>query len=400
MLRFEIKKVMSRFKNKAAFLLLFVILAVVCMMTINRVEYTDENGNHSNGISAARNLRAQQNQWRGEITEEVLREAYREYVRIGQTEEARSEDITEQNKAFSKKQGIERMIDKINNAFSEWRDYDYYAIDRITEEEAAQIYERRISNLKEWLESGEETFTDKEKAFLIKQYEELETPFYYEYMEGWSALLQVISTFILLLALVIGFLVSGIFSEEFQTKADSIFFSARLGRGRAILAKMGAGFVIVTVLYFVFILLYTGICLGVLGADGASCPIQIDMWRSFYNITIFQAYLLIVAGGYVGTLLASTAAMLVSALGRSQTVAVTVPFILLCAFPFLSRIVTLPQVFSFFPDQLLEVYVALKDGGLCEVGGKVMGIVPVILPAYAAVCLLLEPILYRVYKRA
>lgn len=58
---------------------------------------------------------------------------------------------------------------------------------------------------------------------MIQKYEELKTPFYYEYMDGWAALLQNISTFILLMALVIGFLVSGIFSDEFQSKADSIF---------------------------------------------------------------------------------------------------------------------------------------------------------------------------------
>lgn len=58
---------------------------------------------------------------------------------------------------------------------------------------------------------------------MIQKYKELKTPFYYEYMDGWAALLQNISTFILMLALVIGFLVSGIFSDEFQTKADSIF---------------------------------------------------------------------------------------------------------------------------------------------------------------------------------
>ena len=58
---------------------------------------------------------------------------------------------------------------------------------------------------------------------MIQKYEDLETPFYYEYMDGWAALLQNISTFILILALVIGFFVSGIFSDEFQAKADSIF---------------------------------------------------------------------------------------------------------------------------------------------------------------------------------
>lgn len=206
------------------------------------------------------------------------------------------------------------------------------------------------------MNSGEETFTDAQKDYLIRQYENLKTPFYYEYVGGWSALLQNISTYILMLALIIGFFVSGIFSDEFQSKADSIFFSAKLGRNKAIVSKIGAGFLITTVLYAVFILLYTAIVLLALGADGANCPIQLDLWRSAYNITFFQTYLLIVAGGYIGTLFAAMISMIVSAVSRSTATAVIVPFLILCAFPFLSRIITLPGICSFFPDQLLEIY--------------------------------------------
>ena len=104
---------------------------------------------------------------------------------------------------------------------------------------------------------------------------------------------------------------SGIFSDEFQTKADSIFFSSKLGRNKGVLSKMGAGMMIVSVFYIIFVVLYTAIVLFVLGADGANCPIQLDLWRSVYNVTFLQAYLFIVLGGYVGTLFASLLAMLV-----------------------------------------------------------------------------------------
>ncbi len=62
--------------------------------------------------------------------------------------------------------------------------------------------------------------------------------------------------------------------------------------------------------YLMFVFLYTFIVLFVLGADGANCPIQLDLWRSVYNITFLQAYLFIVVGGYIGTVFASTLAML------------------------------------------------------------------------------------------
>lgn len=400
MLQFEIKKVFSKFKNRVAMVVLLIMMIATCILTLNRVEYVDADGNASSGIAAARNLRSEQNKWAGYLTEDVFAEVVKENERINNSKEALSDDIKEQDKAYAKKQGISEIVTLINSAFSEWRDYNYYAIDNISAKEAKQVYEKRISALKGYLDSGEETFTDAEKEFLIQRYENLKTPFYYEYAGGWAALLQNISTFILMLALVIGFFVSGIFSDEFQIKADSIFFSSKLGRNKAVVSKVGAGFLITTVLYVGFMLLYTVIVLLMLGADGANCPIQLDLWRSAYNITFFQAWLLIVAGGYVGTLFAAVISMIVSAVSRSTATAVIVPFVILCAFPFLSRIITLPGICSFFPDQLLEVYLSVKDFELVELGGKVMSVATVTIPAYMIMCLFLLPVLYRIYKKS
>lgn len=401
MVRFELKKVFSRFKNKMAVVILCVLMIVVSLLTMNRVYFTDENGNHTSGMQAAKSLREEKNQWRGYVTDKVLKKVLKEREEIYQTKEVLSEENTkEQDKAYAKTQGISSIVEMINTAFSPWRDYDGFAIDRIYPEEAARVYERRISNLKEWLDSGEEYFPEGQKEFLIRQYETLETPFYYEYYEGWSALLQNISTFLLMLALIIGFLVSGIFSDEFVTKADSIFFSTKAGRNRAIVSKIKAGFFIVTGFYVVFVMLYTFIVLFALGMEGAGCPIQWDMWRSVYHVTFFEGYLFIVAGGYVGTLFASALAMIVSAAVHSTAAAVIMPFMVLCAFPFLSRIITLPGMCSFFPDQLLDIYNSLKESVLVEIGGKVMDTAGVILPVYLFASGVLFPVLYLIYKRA
>lgn len=400
MLRFEMKKVFSKSKNRIAVIVLLVILMITSILTINRVEYVDHNGNSSTGISAAKNLRAAKNKWAGYLTEDVLQKAIEKNKAISASKEALSDDIQKQDKAYAKTQGFSGIIDVINCAFSEYRDYNAYAADNVSSKEVKNIYKKRISTLKKWLKSGEEAFTSEQKNFLIRQYEELVTPLRYEYIDGWSALLQNISTFILILALIIGFLVSGIFSDEFQSKADSIFFSTKLGRNKGILSKVGAGFLITTAFYIVFVFFYTLIVLLVLGMDGANCPIQLDMWRSSYNITFIQAYFFIAAGGYIGTLFASTLAMLISAATRSTPTAIIVPFIVLCAFPFLSRIIPLPGVCSFFPDQLLEIYIDIKESGLVSLGENVMPVAAVILPVYAVICMILQPVLYKVYKEA
>lgn len=400
MLLFEIRKIFSRFKNRFAALLLLIALGITSILAVNKVEYVDENGNSTTGITAAANLRAVREPWSGYLTEEVLKKAVEENAVVNASPEVNSTDIKEQNKGYAKSQGFLEIRDMISSAFSGWKDYDYYAVDSVSPDEAGTVYERRISQLKGFLDSGEEYFSEAEKEYLISHFEDLETPFYYESVTGWDVLLQDISTFILILALFIGFFISGIFSDEFQTKADAIFFSAKFGRSRAAGAKIGAGFLITTVFYVVFIFLYTMIVLGVTGFQGAGCPIQLTLWRSVYNITYFQAYLLIVGAGYVGTLFAGALAMLCSAVTRSTAAAVVVPFIILCAFPFLSRIITLPQICSFFPDQLMEVYLDIKEFDLVEISGKVMSVATLIIPVYAAVSLLLQPVVYLVYRKS
>ena len=147
-------------------------------------------------------------------------------------------------------------------------------------------------------------------------------------------------------------------------------------------------------------LLYTVIVLSVLGADGADCPIQLEMWRSVYNITFFEAYLFIAAGGYVGTLLASSLAMLVSARSRSTATATHRTVYRAVRPPVPEQDSSHCRVFcSLFPDQLLEIYVDLKESALIEIGGKVMTTAMLILPVYTAVCVILQPVLYSVYRR-
>lgn len=61
MLNFELKKVFSKSRNKIVILLMVVITIITSILTINRVEYVDGNGNHSVGFTAAKNLRDARN---------------------------------------------------------------------------------------------------------------------------------------------------------------------------------------------------------------------------------------------------------------------------------------------------------------------------------------------------
>ena len=404
MLRFEIKKVFSKTVNKIALLILVVALLVVSFFAVNSVDYVDENGTSTSGIAAARNLRNDKNQWSGYLTDNVLSEAILKNEEIIASPEYLSKDVKENDKAYAKMQGFSDIRTIINKAFCSFNEYDYYRANSVTSDEVRNLYERRITNLTEWLNSDEikDNFSKDEKEFLITQYNELETPFYYEYSDGWKALLEYAPSIMMLLVLILGFLVSSIFSNEFQLKADSIFFSAKLGRNKAINAKMRAGFLIITAVYWGTMLIYSAVVLGSLGTDGANCMIQTGLggWKSFYNITCLQDYLLTMAGGYLGSLFILTLSMLVSAKTHSTTLAVTVPFILLFIPSFFSGISVLSKGLGLLPDQLLQVSQAVNLFNLYKIGGKVVGAIPIIMILYFILHCILLPMLYSVYQKA
>lgn len=403
MIRFELKKIFSKPVNKIVFLLLMIVLCVVSHFAIGYADYVDENGETTAGVAAARALREEKNEWAGYITEDVLRKVLQENKLINNSEEYLSSDVIESNKAYSKKQGFSDIRELINRAFCDSQEYNYYRADSVTQEEILSFYDRRTESLIEWLNSDEQEnrYSEQERQFLIAQYEKLETPFYYEYSDGWEALLEYAPSIFMLIVLISGFLVSGIFSDEFQLKADSIFFSAKLGRNKAISAKIKAGFIVVTSIYWIMILLYSGIVLAVLGTGGANCAIQNGFanWKSFYNITYLQDYLLTVLGGYLGNLFFLFLSMLASAKTHSKTLAVTIPFILIFLPSFLNGISVLSEVLGLLPDQLLQVCTAIKTFNLYQIGTKTVGAVPIILTLYFALFCIFLPVLYQVYRK-
>lgn len=403
MLRYEVKKVFSRTGSKIALLILTAVLALTGFLTVGSVEYVDEQGNSNSGIRAARRLREDKNMWAGEITEDVLLDMLAKNREINASAEYLSRDYRENNKAYAGKQGFSDIRTMMNCAFAAFREYDYYRVDSVTDEEAGSFYERRISNLADWLESDEakDMYSEEEKKFLLARYQALKTPFYYEYADGWKAFTEYAPTIIMLTVLILGFPISGIFASEFQWKADAVFFSAKLGRNKAVRAKIGAGILTVTGIYWMMVLLYSVVVFGILGTDGADCAIQTGLggWKSFYNITYFESYLLIILGGYLGSLFMLTLVMLVSARTHSAVLSVTVPFILLFIPSFLSGIAVLSRVLGLLPDQLLQMGQAVCFFNLYQTGSAVTGAVPIIMILYPVLFCAMLPVLYQVYRK-
>lgn len=404
MLRYELKKIFGRTGGKIALIMLAIGLAVICYSATLQVSYTDENGDSHTGPTAARDLRDAKNEWAGPIDQAMITRAIDVNQQIISSEDYNSTDIQRQNAAYHDTQGYATIRGLIAQTYGGFNEYDYYRLDTLTPDEAGELYDLRVQNLKDWLARPDISFSPAEENFLVSQYEAMDTPLYYEYNDGWETLIYYAPTLVLLLLFVIIFLVSGIFPSEHRLKANAIFFSTKLGRGKAVRAKLLSGLVTTTVIYWAAIAVYTIVGLALLGTGGAGGAFQLLKWKAFYNLTIGQAYAHSVLGGYVGTLFLALLAMIVSALTRSQVVAVIVPYVLVLAANFAQSILSswdvLPQILGLLPDQLLQLSVVLDDFNLYTVFGHVTGSVPLLFLLYSALSLALIPLVYRVYRKS
>lgn len=403
MFGYELKKVFAKTSNRIALLLLLMILGVTCYFAMG-VSWVDENGDTRRGPAAVAQLRAMQKEWAGYLDEETIRQVIRENQRINSMPEAKSDNLRDSEITYGRGQGIMEIRNLLNNSFANgFREYDYYRADSLTPEDAPDFYTNRIRLLQEWLtEEAQDQFSEAEKEFLINRYNSLETPLYYDYVKGWTQLFEYSPTVVMITMLVLGYLVAGIFSNEFTWKSDAIFYASFYGRDRAVRAKLKAGFCLVTGIYFAAFVLYSGIVLAYLGADGWNMAVQVDRsgWKCFYHITMWQKYLLIAAGGYIGCLFISFLCMLVSARTRSAVAAVMLPFVLIFLPSFLANIYSpvVQKIIGLLPDQLLQTGTALSLFNLYPILGKILGAVPIMLVLYTLLTVVQWPLIYREYR--
>lgn len=402
MVRYEIKKVFGTVGSKVAVLILACIVVLSCWLAIFGVEWVDEQGNTKTGFTAITKLREAQNEWEGELDEEKMRAVIQELQRISATPEARSKDYKQNDIAYGWKQGIMPIREMMNYAYaSSFNSFNYYTAESVSPSAAGDFYSNRIKLLKDYLETGngKDEFSEAEKAYLIRQYEEIETPFYYDYAEGWSQLLYNSPYIIMIGALILGYLVTGIFSNEFKWKSDAIFFTTVHGRKQATISKIKAGFLLVTILYWGAIGAYTLIALGILGFEGATCPVQMGlMWKCMYNLNLWETYLLVTVGGYIGNLFFAFLTMWVSAKTRSAVFAVTTPFILIFLPWFLDNLGVAGKLTGLLPDQLLQIYQLLLRFRVYEIGGIVVGAMAILPVLYTVLTAALVPLMYREFR--
>ena len=411
MVWYEVKKTLLRPSCRIVMALLLVLCMYVCYQEVygdNGVAWLTETGEKLKGPAAASEMRNAQEQWSGIVDRPMLENALNVLKQYEAEEKNHPEDVDYRFRHLQPVWEIRNLLNLSGKDYYEWQPYDFFIAESLTSETLPNIQEQRIKQLRNYLyddnSSASSYFSQKEKAYLLNCYEKMDSPIRIGYAQGWEHAFDAGYYVIFYGSILMAFLVSGIFANEFRWKTDAVYFSAENSRKKGVISKLAAGFLLTTTVYWGLMLFLNLLILSMLGFDGGGLSIlayPMKNWKSIYNLTFQQRSLLALLDGFLIWLLFTAVAMLVSAATRSAGLAVTVPAMLILIPSFLdANGITKESSFlmGFFPDKMARAYVGNFPYILGSLLGKVVPMLYIQRILYIFLVVMLTLISWQVFR--
>ena len=240
MVKYELKRIFTKRMNRLLLAVAVIISVVMSVFAVTSEWYVDSEGINHETPDAIRRLTQDKNQWKGELTGDVIAQivADRQEIARDYPDDVPDTVYGERIQAYS---DITQMVDTILGGDE---GYSPGALQGITTDQAKDIYSIREQYIEQLIQKYGDT--PEKQEFLRTQYEKTDTPFYYEPADSWDNMRLYATTYGIILVVLIGFLAAGIFADEFSLKADAVFFSSpnALARGaepRRVLLPAGSG---------------------------------------------------------------------------------------------------------------------------------------------------------------
>ena len=393
MLKLELKRIFSKKINVLAIGVALILSVIFSGFAVTSNRYVDENGNVSTGVWAVRKLTDNRRAWRGALTAEKLANV------IAQNKQVMAQSQDEIDADYGKMlQPIDDIKSFMVSVLTPDSEYDDSVLNQMSDENIQNFYGIYQENMKKM--SEEYGHTSLQKKYLENKYSKIKLPLTYEAYSSWDTMIMYAETYSIVLAIIVGFICAGIFADDFQTKADTVFFATKYGRTKAVKTKIVAGIATTTVVYWSGIALLSIICFGIMGISGINTPYQMSQTYSIYIMTYGQYYLLTVVCGYIASLLTATLSMFVAAKMHTVSVAVCIPFFLYCLLPFIGRALSrYTTIFNLVPTILTNVEASARAPLVYQIGNHVFRQIPLVMVIYTSVAIVLIPFIYRSFHR-
>ncbi len=329
---YEVKKVLCRKRTVITLTLVVLIGAVSVFGTIiGNYYYTDENGNEI--IVSRYDEEMIDRRYGEELSGRVIDadlimeavEAYRQVPLNGDRHYADTEEYRNNARKYSQIYHIARRTFDLNGV------EDFQNLTREQAEQFDQIRREKREYVNENSKISKNMRTYRQKCL-----DESPETLTYEESGGYYRFVTIMYTTAMMTGAAIAIILSGIFSEEYTSGADSLILSSKHGKGIVIGAKLFAAFVISAALIILLTVINyaeTMIAWGPGGADGQ----LVLLGNTFlYNITIGQSAFLYSICALAACLLFAAITAMLSAIFKTPFNTIIIMAILLIAPMFLN----------------------------------------------------------------
>lgn len=232
-------------------------------------DYTSAFGNNFDGYGMIKESQEYALTFGGELTDETLQQIVRDYQRLEVSGTERELDRTDWKIINSWLSMIYPELKDQGITPPSYRSM----ISCVNPDELTGFYARREQAIDVFLESNGQIGAEKE--YLLNMAQKVETPFRYEWIEGWSQLLSSMVTDLgVVMALFLAIVLSPLFAGEWHDNTSSLILTTKNGWEKIALVKILTGFAF-TVEFFVILVVPSVISqLFFMGTTGWDMPIQ------------------------------------------------------------------------------------------------------------------------------
>ena len=275
-------------------------------------DYTSAFGNNFDGYGMIKDSQEYALAFGEELTDETLQQLVREYQRM----EAEGLELE-----------LERTDWKIINSwlsmlYPELHDPSTYRtmISYVNPDKLTGFYERREQAIDDFLENSGQVGVEKE--YLLNMEQKVETPFQYEWVEGWSQLLgSIVADLGIVMALFLAITLSPLFAGEWHDNTSSLVLTTKNGWGKVAFAKILTGLAF-TVEFFVILVIPSIISqMLFMGTSGWDMPIQNIKPLAIAPMNMLQAEIYEYAFALLGAIGFAGIVMFISATVKSNVLA-------------------------------------------------------------------------------
>ena len=275
-------------------------------------DYTSAFGNNFDGYGMIKDSQEYALAFGEELTDETLQQLVREYQRM---------------EAEGLETELERTDWKIINSwlsmlYPELHDPSTYRtmISYVNPDKLTGFYERREQAIDDFLENSGQVGVEKE--YLLNMEKKVETPFQYEWVEGWSQLLgSIVADLGIVMALFLAITLSPLFAGEWHDNTSSLVLTTKNGWGKVAFAKILTGLAF-TVEFFVILVIPSIISqMLFMGTSGWDMPIQNIKPLAIAPMYMLQAEIYEYAFALLGAIGFAGIVMFISATVKSNVLA-------------------------------------------------------------------------------